>query len=57
MLIMLLFVSIGDQTNIDQALAEEIISQTLDACTFARDNQLYKATLQPAVIVIDLIEV
>lgn len=48
---------IGDQTNIDQALAEEIISQTLDACIFARDNQLYKATLQPAVIVIDLIEV
>jgi len=43
--------------NIDQALAEEIISQTLDACIFARDNQLYKATLQPAVIVIDLVEV
>lgn len=47
----------GDQTNIDQSLAEEVVSQTLDACMFARDNQLYKAALQPAAIVIDLIEV
>ncbi|KAL6260200.1 hypothetical protein P5V15_007735 [Pogonomyrmex californicus] len=48
---------IGDQTNIDQALAEEVVSQTLNACMFARDNQLYKAAIQPAAIVIDLIEV
>lgn len=47
----------GDQTNIDQSLAEEVISQTLDACTFAKDNHLYKAALQPAAIVVDLIEV
>lgn len=47
----------GDQTNIDQGLAEEVVSQTLEACMFARDNQLYKAAIQPAAIVIDLIEV
>lgn len=49
--------SVGDQTNIDQGLAEEVVSQTLEACMFARDNQLYKAAIQPAAIVIDLIEV
>ncbi|XP_025155531.1 exportin-6 isoform X2 [Harpegnathos saltator] len=48
---------IGDQTIIDQSLAEEVVLQTLDACLFARDNQLYKAALQPAAIVIDIIEV
>lgn len=47
----------GDQSAIDQSLAEEVVSQTLDACIFARDNQLYKAALQPATIVLDLIEV
>lgn len=50
-------VFIGDQPAIDQPLAEEVVSQTLDACIFARDNQLYKAALQPATIVLDLIEV
>ncbi|XP_020297915.1 exportin-6-B [Pseudomyrmex gracilis] len=48
---------IGDQTNIDQALAEEVVSQTLDACIFARNNQLYKAKFRTAAILIDLIEV
>ncbi|KAG7209017.1 hypothetical protein KM043_015183 [Ampulex compressa] len=49
--------SIGDQPSIDQSLTEEVISQTLDACIFARDKQLYKAPLQPSAIVVDLIEV
>ncbi|XP_024879338.1 exportin-6-like, partial [Temnothorax curvispinosus] len=53
----LYFLFIGDQANIDQGLAEEVVSQTLEACMFARDNQLYKAAIQPAAIVIDLIEV
>lgn len=57
MLYTALFMLIGDQTNVDQALAEEVVSQTIDACMFARDNQLYKAALQPAAIVIDLVEV
>ncbi|XP_026671762.1 exportin-6-B isoform X2 [Ceratina calcarata] len=48
---------LGDDQNIDQTLAEEVVSQTLDACKFANTNQLYKASLQPAAIVIDLIEV
>ncbi|XP_076289185.1 exportin ellipsoid body open isoform X2 [Lasioglossum baleicum] len=48
---------LGDEHSIDQSLAEEVVSQTLDACKFAKANQLYKASLQPAVIVIDLIEV
>ncbi|KAI4499252.1 hypothetical protein M0802_005512 [Mischocyttarus mexicanus] len=48
---------IGDQSTIDQSFAEEVVSQTLNACIFARDNQLYKAALQPSTIVVDLIEV
>nr|XP_031828548.1 exportin-6-B isoform X2 [Nomia melanderi] len=48
---------LGDEHSIDQSLAEEVVSQTLDACKFAKANQLYKASLQPAIIVIDLIEV
>ncbi|XP_043495290.1 exportin-6-A [Polistes fuscatus] len=48
---------IGDQSTIDQSFAEEVVSQTLDACIFARDNQLYKAALQPPTIVLDIIEV
>ncbi|EZA61560.1 Exportin-6 [Ooceraea biroi] len=48
---------IGSQANVDQVLAEEVVSQTLDACMFARDNQLYKAALQPAAIILDLVEV
>ncbi|XP_024220369.1 exportin-6-A isoform X1 [Bombus impatiens] len=48
---------LGDDQSIDQSLAEEVVSQTLDACKFAKTNQLYKASLQPAAIVIDLIEV
>ncbi|XP_015438006.1 PREDICTED: exportin-6 [Dufourea novaeangliae] len=48
---------LGNEQSIDQSLAEEVVSQTLDACKFAKTNQLYKASLQPAAIVIDLIEV
>lgn len=47
----------GDQTNVDQELAEVVVSETLDACIFARNNQLYKAVLHPAAIVLDIIEV
>lgn len=46
-----------DQTNSDHVLIEELIVQTLEACAFARDNQLFRAALQPAEIVLDLIEV
>ncbi|KAK0179050.1 hypothetical protein PV327_007876 [Microctonus hyperodae] len=48
---------INNQSDIDQSLAEELIFQTLDACAFATDNQLYRATIQPSAIVQDLIEV
>ncbi|XP_012277726.1 exportin-6-A [Orussus abietinus] len=46
-----------DETGTDHLMVEELVMQTLDACIFARDNQLYKAAIQPSVIVLDLIEV
>ncbi|XP_043273966.1 exportin-6 [Venturia canescens] len=48
---------IGDEEESNQSLGGELVIQTLDACDFARDNQLYRAALQPAAIVLDLIEV
>ncbi|XP_015597326.1 exportin-6-B isoform X2 [Cephus cinctus] len=48
---------VGEQQGVDQSLAEELVSQTLDACNFARDHRLFAAAVQPAVIVMDLIEV
>ncbi|KAH0561394.1 hypothetical protein KQX54_016533 [Cotesia glomerata] len=39
------------------SLIEELLTQTLDACAFARDNKLYHAALQPPALVVDLIEI
>ncbi|XP_046621831.1 exportin-6-A isoform X1 [Neodiprion virginianus] len=51
------FGKIGDQPGIDCSLAEELVSQTFEVCTFAKDNQLHRANLQPVEILQDLVEV
>lgn len=38
-------------------MAEELVSQTLEVCAFAKDNQIHRASLQPAEILQDLVEV
>ncbi|XP_066594212.1 exportin-6 [Prorops nasuta] len=48
---------LGEQPDIVQTLAEEVVSQTLDVCIFAKDNQLHRAAIQPPTIALDLIEV
>ena len=38
-------------------MTEELVLQTLEVCAFARDNQLFRAALQPTEIILDLVEV
>lgn len=52
-----IFTSTGDQTISENGLEEDLVSQTLEACSYARDNQLYRAAVQPAMIANDLTEV
>ncbi|XP_063983905.1 exportin-6 isoform X2 [Diachasmimorpha longicaudata] len=45
------------QDNTSNSPVEDLVNQTLDACTFAQNNHLFHPPLQPPAIVVDLVEV